>query len=205
MPVPVRRDPTLTQLFSQPLGFLGHWNIGLGNGAAIVGNRDNTTLVKYGVDTNQANRIWAECLPQGIGTCCRKYTLGDGKVVLRDGNNDPTKIFSKTFGPVQAQNVGRDWLIGTLPPDLKVYVRKTSIDNYQLHVHNRNEYKLMLRPFRWSKWSWNLSICQHPESGYMAVVDTFNQSLDIYNLWGKYMLYLFIKYSWGFTWVKVTG
>lgn len=188
--------PIATKLFFHNLRFSGHWNIGLGNGVALMANRDSTSLVKYAVDTHQADKVWERSLPEGMGTVCRKYTLADGHIILRDGNNDPTQVYDGDLHKLQEYSVGKHWLVGTLPLDLRVYVEKTSTDDYQLYVHDDDElHHWTLMPAGELKWSWNLSVCQHPESAYMAVVDKYNKSLDVYNSMGK-CVFLLIRKFW---------
>ena len=188
-PQALTRNPTFTKAPSLDLGSYYHWVVGIGHNAAILGHYNNKTICKYTIDSHHIEEIYAKPLPDGFQQHCRKYLLPDGCIVLRDINgNDPTKIYTANLVHMKTYSGEYGWLIGTLGSDMIAYVKNTaSSHGYEVHIYsadNNHQRVLRLKPSEDRKWSWCLSVCMHPHTGYMAVVCNRPHTVDIYNKQG---------------------
>ena len=185
---PVLNPPSITKLLTHNLSPQANWSMDLAKNTAILCEENGENLVKYNLD----NGLRIECekpLPKNLKSNCMKYLLHDGRIVIRDGNNDPTYILSDSMNKLHTHHVGNFPLIGVLRPDLLAYTKETNQSHkYEIHLcsaDNHQQPTMTLLPKEGNTWSSYLSICAHPLSGYIAVVGYNPDILDVYDKNGR--------------------
>ena len=182
-PTPVTIEPAITKAILHNVKRSYHRRVGLGSSAALLADEKKKTFVKYTFD---GNNIFEKAFPHGMTADCRKCFLDDGRIVLRamDGN-DPTRTYNGNLELMQVYAGQYGDLIGSLAPDLLAYSKVTSSSHeYEVHIYSadkKHQRVLILRPGEGRKWSRFLSVCRHPQAGYVAVVDYDNKRLEIYS------------------------
>ena len=182
-PIPVTREPSVTDHMVDQLGFEANYLVALQNNVALLAHNNN--LMKYSVDNGKIHQLFEKQLPGGLNEDCHKHLLEDGHIALRseDGGN-PTYLYNSQFEVLTTYNGKYGRLIGTLPPDLLVYASGNRVNIFSV---GQNHNKVMtLVPCKGRSWGQFLSICRHPRSGFLAVVDSYSSTLDIYSREGKF-------------------
>ena len=170
--------------------------VGIGHNAAILAHRHQNTILKYTMDSHDINQNYAKPpLPDGFKLDCRKYLLGDDRIVLRaDNGKDPTRLYTGNLELMKTYVGDYGYIIGTFGSDMIVYTKMTSSSHgCEVHIYsadNNHQRVMTLIPSEDRKWSYgylgNLSVCRHSQSGHMAVVDYANTGLDIYSKEGGF-------------------
>jgi hypothetical protein len=99
---------------------------------------------------------------------CEKYIVSDDQIVLRNGNDDPSRIYSEALEPQQQYSGKYGKMIGALHHGQVAYVREETwrsarkVDIYNLD--KKHQLTLTLQPPGGRTWSERLSICDHPYS-----------------------------------------
>ena len=189
MPSTAARVPTITKMSSMDLGNVHSPIVGFGNNEALLSPLMSTSLVKYAMDRHPVTQLWTKTLPHGLDCNCHKYIMTDGTIILRDYyGRGVTHLYSTNLHSIRTFNGDFGYLIGTFANDMIVYAKQTSsppggeVDIYSAATH---QHQLTLTPSQGKTWSGLLSVCRHPATGSMAVVDSDNETLDIYNEHGR--------------------
>jgi hypothetical protein len=84
---------------------------------------------------------------------------------------------------------GYGWLVAILPGDKVVYKQETKSGD-TLFVYGLSDHDLLfsLTPPEGKRWRGVLSVCAHPTTGWIAVTEHRDDTLDIYNEQGKCMV-----------------
>ena len=172
------------------------WQVGLTRNGLLLVDSETNRLVKYSVDEGQAKKEFEKALPYRFDAYWSKCLLSDGRIVLEeDSCRNCTHIYTANLDHLISFNNECDSLIGTLPPDLLVY--QVDSNRCELHIYsvdNNHQQVMTLKSTEGKEWSGFLSVCKHPYTGYMAVVDSHYSTLDIYNEDGRSDSHLYFTF-----------
>ena len=131
-------------------------------------------------------------MSDGMYSSGRKYITSKKQIVLRFNYDDPSMIYSDALQPQQRYTGKYGVMIGALFREQIVYVKKVTMrDVHKVDIcslNKKHKRTLTLQPPGGHTWSDCLSICEHPYSRWMAVVDgnIGNRTLDIFNERGEH-------------------
>ena len=192
--VVVTRKPTITKASPHDLGSNYSYMVEISHNAAILAHRQSNTILKYTMDSHDIKKVYLKLLPDGFQKDCRKYLIGDDRIVLRENNgSDPTRIYTSNLELMKTYVGDYGQMIGTVGNDMIVYTKMTSRHGCEVHIYsadNNHQLVLTLIPSAGRKWTYgnygNLSVCRHSQARHIAVVDHENKGLDIYNKEGGF-------------------
>ena len=170
----------MKKVTSQNLGLDHDYRVGIGINSVLVASRKN--IMKYSFDGVNLKKTFQKALPEGMASYCRKYLLSNGHIVLRDyDDKDPTHIYDEDLKLLRSHNGDYGCLIGT-PTDLLVYAKKISSSHCaHLQCWQQPPSSADTEASEGRELSWDLSVCRHPHTEYMAIVSSGSKTLDIYN------------------------
>ena len=159
----------------------------MGHNVGILALNNTNTLYKYSTQDGKINVMCKKELPPNVGPECVKYPLGNGQVVLQGGNK--TIVCGHELVVTHRYSGEYGELIGTVGQDKIVYCNNQDkcVEIYNIRGH-RHEMTLKSPPHH-ATWSCDLSVCSHPHTGSMVVVDGMYATMDIYDRQGKFILY----------------
>ena len=183
---PVLTPPSIRAVSTHKLTSQHSHVIGFGEDVAIMADTSTRNLVRYKMSRKEIEKLQLNVLQKD----CGKYVLADGKIILGafKGSNT-TNIYSDTLNLLKTYNGYYGRLIGALPPDLLVYVKKSAqFAGLEIHVYSvnkRHQFVMKLHPKKGTRWSESLSVCMNPQSGDVAVAGYSPNILDVFDKAGK--------------------
>ena len=201
--MPVVADvPSIMKTHSLKFGSDLHAQVGLVSNAILLADVCKKTLLKFSIDKNHTQKKFEVDLPENVEADCSKFIFEDGRIILRASSGDgPTYIFDSTPELIRTQKGHFGYLRSILSSKDIAYVKRISWvgalksplklfkDDSDHHIHIRStldhQLSLKLAPKESKRWSEFVSICRHPEIGYIAVVESISGLLDIFDDKGK--------------------
>ena len=194
----VKSAPTVKVHKSVKLKFSAACYVGFGQNTLILGDMDNTKLVKYSVD-GKYSEVWSKNLPQGVRVNSDKY-LTSSLIICQNDYNYPTLTFNHELQPQQTYSNHYGYLRGTIHDDRVLYAKRISEgsgEGYHLEIFQLPHHSHMgtlSRPGAPFK-DWRISVCSHKSTQWLALVSQHPHGLDIYEAAYNHMMHVDLPYK----------
>ena len=180
----VSSSPNINKLQSFSLNKAASFWVGMGyNNEIVVAFIDTKQLGLFSFKHNQYTLVWKKPIPDGFHVDSWKFILPDSTIALRYEKSDPTRLYTGDVVKLQEFSGSYSRLVGTLPPDRLVYAKDGEVNIYSIRAGHKLIMTLLPPTgVKWNHWS---SVCSHPDSAWIAVMNAGAKSVDIFNNKGE--------------------